>query len=40
MNATPKFYVNGKCIDGAFPLEGLVDAVQAAVTAPSAPVPG
>ncbi len=32
VNATPKFYVNGKRIDGAFPLEGLVDAVRAAVT--------
>jgi protein-disulfide isomerase len=33
VNATPKFYVNGKRIDGAFPLEGMVDAVRAAVTA-------
>lgn len=36
VNATPKFYVNGERIDGAFPLEGLVDAVHAAVTAASA----
>lgn len=33
VNATPKFYVNGKRIDGAFPLEGLVDAVRSAATA-------
>jgi protein-disulfide isomerase len=33
VNATPKFYVNGERIDGKFPLEGLVDAVRAAVTA-------
>lgn len=36
VNATPKFYVNGERMDGAFPLEGLVDAVRAAVTAASA----
>jgi len=36
VNATPKFYVNGKRIEGAFSLEGLVDAVRAAVTAASA----
>jgi len=33
VNATPKFYVDGQRIDGKFPLEGLVDAVGAAVTA-------
>jgi protein-disulfide isomerase len=36
VNATPKFYVNGERIDGKVPLEGLVDAVRAAVTAASA----
>jgi protein-disulfide isomerase len=36
VNATPKFYVNGKPINGAFPLEGLVDAVRATVTASAA----
>jgi protein-disulfide isomerase len=36
VNATPKFYVHGERMDGAFPLEGLVDAVRAAVTAASA----
>jgi protein-disulfide isomerase len=36
VNATPKFYVNGERMDGAFPLEGLVDAVRAAVAATSA----
>jgi protein-disulfide isomerase len=36
VNATPKFYVNGERIDGKFPLEGLVDAVRRAVTAPAA----
>jgi protein-disulfide isomerase len=36
VNATPKFFVNGKRMDGAFPLEGLVDAVRAAVAATSA----
>lgn len=35
VNATPKFYVNGKRLDGAFPLEGLVDAVGAEVAAVS-----
>lgn len=35
VNATPKFYVNGKRLDGAFPLEGLVDAVGAEVAAAS-----
>jgi protein-disulfide isomerase len=33
VNATPKFYVNGERIDGKVPLEGLVQAVQAAVSA-------
>jgi formate-nitrite transporter family protein len=33
VNATPKFYVDGRRIDGKVPLEGLVDAVHAAVTA-------
>ena len=31
VNATPKFYVNGERIDGKVPLEGLVDAVHAAL---------
>jgi len=31
VNATPKFYVNGERIDGKLPLEGLEDAIQAAV---------
>jgi protein-disulfide isomerase len=35
VNATPKFYVNGKRIDGKVPLEGLVDEVRAALTAAS-----
>ena len=33
VNATPKFYVNGKRIDGKFPLEGLEDAIRASVRA-------
>jgi protein-disulfide isomerase len=33
VNATPKFYVDGQRIDGKFPLEGLVEAVRAAVAA-------
>jgi protein-disulfide isomerase len=33
VNATPKFYVNGERIDGKVPLEGLTDAVNAAVAA-------
>jgi protein-disulfide isomerase len=33
VNATPKFYVNGERIDGKVPLEGLEDAVRAAVSA-------
>ncbi len=36
VNATPKFYVNGERIDGKVPLDGLVDAVRAAVTVASA----
>lgn len=37
VNATPKFYVNGQRIDGKFPLEGLSDAVHAALaSSPSA----
>ena len=35
VNATPKFYVDGQRIDGKFPLEGLAEAVRAAVTAAS-----
>jgi protein-disulfide isomerase len=31
VNQTPKFYVNGKRIDGKFPMEGLVEAVRDAV---------
>ena len=31
MNATPKFYVDGVRIDGKVPLEGLIEAVHAAV---------
>jgi protein-disulfide isomerase len=33
VNATPKFYVNGGRIDGKLPLEGLEDAIRAAVRA-------
>ena len=36
VNATPKFYVNGKRIDGKVPLEGLVEDVRAAAAAASA----
>jgi protein-disulfide isomerase len=36
VNATPKFYVNGERIDGKLPLEGLEDAIRAAVRAASA----
>ena len=36
VNATPKFYVDGERIDGKLPLEGVADAVRAAVTAASA----
>jgi protein-disulfide isomerase len=35
VNATPKFYVDGERIDGKFPLEGLEDAIRAAVRAAS-----
>jgi formate-nitrite transporter family protein len=31
VNATPKFYVDGERVDGRLPLEGLADAVHAAV---------
>jgi formate-nitrite transporter family protein len=37
VNQTPKFYVNGQRIDGKVPLEGLTNAVHAAVAAASAP---
>lgn len=33
VNSTPKFYVNGHRIDGALPLEGLPESVDAAVAA-------
>jgi protein-disulfide isomerase len=33
VNATPKFYVDGVRIDGKLPLEGLEDAIRAAVRA-------
>ena len=33
VNATPKFYVDGERIDGKVPLEGLEDAIRAAVRA-------
>jgi protein-disulfide isomerase len=33
VNATPKFYVDGRRIDGKVPLEGLADAVRSAVAA-------
>ena len=36
VNATPKFYVDGERIDGKLPLEGLEDAIRAAVRAASA----
>jgi protein-disulfide isomerase len=36
VNATPKFYVDGRRIDGKVPLEGLADAVRAAVAAAAA----
>jgi protein-disulfide isomerase len=32
VNSTPKFYVEGARVDGRLPLEGLVDAVRAAVS--------
>jgi protein-disulfide isomerase len=38
VNATPKFYVNGRRVDGGLPLEGLTAAVRAAVR--RAEVPG
>jgi protein-disulfide isomerase len=33
VNATPKFYVDGERIDGKLPLDGLEDAIRAAVRA-------
>jgi protein-disulfide isomerase len=33
VNATPKFYVGGERIDGKLPLEGVEDAIRAAVRA-------
>jgi protein-disulfide isomerase len=33
VNATPKFYVDGRRIDGKFPLEGLEDAIRASIRA-------
>jgi protein-disulfide isomerase len=36
VNATPKFYVDGKRLDGKFPLEGLEDAIRASIQAASA----
>jgi protein-disulfide isomerase len=36
VNATPKFYVDGRRIDGKFPLEGLEDAIRASIRAASA----
>ena len=33
VNATPKFYVDGRRIDGKFPLEGLAEAVRSAIAA-------
>ena len=33
VNATPKFYVNDERLDGKLPLEGLEDAIRAAVRA-------
>ena len=35
MNATPKFYVDRERIDGKLPLEGVEDAIRAAVRAAS-----
>ncbi|MGH3201020.1 MAG: DsbA family protein [Streptosporangiaceae bacterium] len=35
VNATPKFYVGGERIDGKLPLEGVEDAIRAAVRAAS-----
>jgi formate-nitrite transporter family protein len=37
VNATPKFYVNGRRIDGHLPLDGLTDAVRAEAEATEAP---
>jgi protein-disulfide isomerase len=38
VNATPKFYVDGQRIDGALPLEGLMDRVRLRVRADGDPV--
>jgi protein-disulfide isomerase len=38
VNATPKFYVDGRRIDGKVPLEGLEDAIRASIRAASAGV--
>ena len=35
VNATPKFFVDGRRIDGKFPLEGLEDAIRASIRAAS-----
>jgi formate-nitrite transporter family protein len=35
VNATPKFYVDGRRIDGKFPLEGLEDAIRVSIRAAS-----
>jgi formate-nitrite transporter family protein len=36
VNATPKFYVDGRRIDGKVPLEGLEDAIRASIRAAAA----
>jgi len=36
VNATPKFYVDGRRIDGKFPLDGLEDAIRASIRAAAA----
>jgi len=36
VNATPKFFVDGRRIDGKFPLEGLEDAIRASIRAAGA----
>jgi protein-disulfide isomerase len=36
VNATPKFYVDGRRLDGKFPLEGLEDAIRVSIQAASA----
>jgi protein-disulfide isomerase len=37
VNATPKFYVNGRRVDGKVPLEGLVPAVETVIEGHPAP---